>query len=171
MAPATYDIYFTGSRGNPRQCIIMGEDVEHVFFRFETPEVFMTNTRTTVYRNKEDVVAAFDWTASNYLGLATVMHRQPFPMSQLVAQGSVPSARAFNLNGMRFEWRRGREDPFSYDLYAPQNVRIASYRRFDESTPVGPAHGLMQYTFVQPALLLESLLALCINRWLDMNAM
>ena len=45
-----YDVYFTGSRGNPRQCIIIGEDVEPIFYRFETPDVFMTNTTTTVSR-------------------------------------------------------------------------------------------------------------------------
>lgn len=81
-----------------------------------------------------------------------------------------------------------REDAGSYDvsvldtpkflselaglqLYAPQNRRIASFRRFDQQTPVGPSHGYMQYTFVQPDLLLEALLALCMNRWLDINGM
>lgn len=50
MSPAVgaYDLYFTGSRGNPRQCIIIGEDVEPIFYRFETPDVYMTNTTTTV---------------------------------------------------------------------------------------------------------------------------
>lgn len=48
MSPAGYDLYFTGSRGNPRQCIIIGEDVEPVFFRFETPDVYMSYTKTTV---------------------------------------------------------------------------------------------------------------------------
>jgi len=49
MAPQPlYDVYFTGSQGNPRQCIVIGEDVEPVFIRFETPEVFMPTTRTTV---------------------------------------------------------------------------------------------------------------------------
>ena len=43
-----YDLYFTGSLGNPRQCIVMGEDEQPVFYRFETPDVYMSNTRTTV---------------------------------------------------------------------------------------------------------------------------
>jgi hypothetical protein len=122
MAPASYDLYFTGSRGNPRQCIVIGEDVEPVFFRFETPDVYMTNTRTTVsvnlhtcaflrpflllpspksyplpcpasyqiYRNQGEEVAAFDWTASIYLGLVTILNRPAFPMSQLVLQGTTP---------------------------------------------------------------------------------
>ena len=34
-----------------------------------------------------------------------------------------------------------------------------------------PSHGVLQYNFVQPDLLLEALLALCINRWLDINGM
>ncbi|KLO18792.1 hypothetical protein SCHPADRAFT_993244 [Schizopora paradoxa] len=170
MSPAVgaYDLYFTGSRGNPRQCIIIGEDVEPIFYRFETPDVYMTNTTTTIYRNS-DVVAAFDWTASSYLGLCTVRHRQPFPMSQLVLQGSSATARAFYLNQVKFEWRRDKDDPTGYSLYTAQNIRIASFRRQDQNTPVGPSHAFLQYTFVQPALLLESLLALCVNRWIDGN--
>ena len=31
-----------------RKCIIIGEDVAPVFFRFETPEVYMTETQTLV---------------------------------------------------------------------------------------------------------------------------
>ncbi|KAL5533027.1 hypothetical protein ACEPAF_4803 [Sanghuangporus sanghuang] len=87
------------------------------------------------------------------------------------------SSRAFFLNGAKFEWRRLREDQLNYDLYhAPQNqngpgVRIASFRTVDQATPLGPAHGFLQYNFVQPALLLEALLALSLNRWLDMHAM
>ncbi|TDL27581.1 hypothetical protein BD410DRAFT_782705 [Rickenella mellea] len=168
MSPAGYDLYFTASRGNPRQCMILGEDVEKLFFRFETPEVYMTNTRTSIHRNQE-LVAVFDWTATNYLGLATVIQRPPFPMSRLVLPGSTVNSRAFVFNATTFEWRRRQEDPFSYDLYGPQNVKIGIFRRIDQSTPVGPSHGFMHYTFVQPALLLESLLALCINRWIDMN--
>ncbi|KAH8117516.1 hypothetical protein DFH11DRAFT_1687498 [Phellopilus nigrolimitatus] len=177
MAPAAYDLYFTGLRATPRQCIIIGEDVEPVFFRFETPEVFMTNTRTMVskssllprpsgstlsaadqprdiYRNQDETVAAFDWSANNYLGMCSVKHRQSFPMSRLVLPGSSASARAFFLNGSKFEWRRTREDPCSYD-----------------ATPVGPSHAFLQYTFAQPALLLEALLALSVNRWIDANTM
>ncbi|KAL5511530.1 hypothetical protein ACEPAH_4747 [Sanghuangporus vaninii] len=177
MSPP-YDLYFTASpTANPRQCIILGEDVEPIFYRFETPEVFMTNKRTTVYRNQDEMVAVFDWSTDLYLGLCTIKDRQPFAMAMLVLPGSTPSSRAFFLNGAKFEWRRLREDQLNYDLYhAPQNqngpgVRIASFRTVDQATPLGPAHGFLQYNFVQPALLLEALLALSLNRWLDMHAM
>ena len=50
-------------------------------------------------------------------------------------------------------------------------VRIASFRTVEQATPLGPAHGFLQYNFVQPALLLEALLALSLNRWLDMHTM
>ncbi|EJD05953.1 uncharacterized protein FOMMEDRAFT_153301 [Fomitiporia mediterranea MF3/22] len=194
------------------QCIILGDDVEPIFYRFETPDVFMTNKRTTagdrrcgpprrpsppspalrecnlsgadhhispfdIYRNQDEMVAIFDWSADSYLGLCTVKNRQPFPMAMLVLPGSTASARAFFLNGSKFEWRRTRDDQLGYDLYhVPQNahgqppVRIAFFRTVDQPTPLGPAHGFLQYTFVQPPLLLEALLALSINRWMDMNA-
>ncbi|PAV24328.1 btb poz domain btb2 [Pyrrhoderma noxium] len=174
MAPV-YDLYFTGSRGNPRQCIILGEDVEPIFYRFETPEVFMTDTKTMIYRNQDEVVAAFEWSAGTYLGLCNIRNRQSFPMSQLVLPGSSSNARAFFFQGSKFEWRRLREDPYSYDLFhVPpnvQSVRIAFFRKIDQQTPVGPAHGFLQYTFTQPFLLLESLLALCLNRWMDVHSM
>ena len=68
MPPATYDLYFTGSKGNPRQCIVIGEDVEPVFYRFETPDVYMTNTRTTV-------------SASALLRVCTPPPFHPFPFT------------------------------------------------------------------------------------------
>ena len=64
---------------------------------------------------------------------------------------------------------------FTYQLFhvSPnvQSVRIAFFRKIDQQTPVGPAHGFLQYTFTQPFLLLESLLALCLNRWMDVHSM
>ena len=64
---------------------------------------------------------------------------------------------------------------FTYQLFhvSPnvQSVRIAFFRKIDQQTPVGPAHGFLQYTFTQPLLLLESLLALCLNRWMDVHSM
>lgn len=131
-----------------------------------TPEI------TQIYRNQNDAVARFDWTATNYLGLCTVMQRQPFPMSQLVLPGSVAkydtcllyltlsslslSARAFFLDGRKFEWRRMREDAGSYDVSVLDtpistssypNSPVSSYTppktagspRFDASTSRHPS--------------------------------
>ncbi|KAI5124491.1 hypothetical protein M0805_003018 [Coniferiporia weirii] len=173
MALPAYDLYFTGSR-DPCQCIIIGEGVEPLFFRFETLESFTATTRTMVHRNQDGVVATLDWNTSPYLGTCTVKHRQqPFPMSTFVLPSANPDARAFFLDGTKFEWRRTREDQGSYDLFhvpqGAQSVRIAFFRKYDQATPVGPSHGFLQYTFTQSTLLLEAILALCLNRWLDLN--
>lgn len=53
-------------------------------------------------------------------------------------------------------------------LYAAQTGRIAAFRRCITSTVVGPSHGLLQYKFSHQQLLVESLVSLCINRWMDM---
>ena len=99
------------------------------------------------------------------------------------------SARTFWSEGTRFEWRRCYEDPNSYDvrherhsgshmprdrlpssqLFAIPNRRIAIFRRYAQATPIGPSHGMLQYTFSHDLLLLEALLALCLNRWIDMR--
>jgi len=100
------------------------------------------------------------------------------------------SARSFfSSDGLQFEWRRDRDTPSSYDvrvspfaflfihvlnslqLYAGSDKPIAVFRRFSQpqSTAVGPAHGLFQYSFTRDNLLVESLVALCINRWIDLH--
>lgn len=60
-----------------------------------------------------------------------------------------------------------------FELYSlnPSVVRIAAFRRYAEETPVGRSTGLLQYTFAHDQLLLYSLLALSLNRWVDMYAM
>ncbi|KAF9477379.1 hypothetical protein BDN70DRAFT_881284 [Pholiota conissans] len=169
MASITYDLFFTG-RDDPRSCVIIGEDTKPVYFCFETTERnLMPNVRTMVYRNNKEVCAKLEWSPGNHLGGATIGNRQ-LPMSQLVLAGSSNSARAFiSADGKRFEWRRNRENPTSYDLYAAQNSRIACFRRFTQSTVIGPSHALLQYTFTSDWLLIEALVALCVNRWIDLH--
>jgi hypothetical protein len=89
-------------------------------------------------------------------------------------------------DGRKFEWRRRlHDDPNSYDvrlssspvsgpvahfglqLYTEPDRRIAIFRRFVQLTPVGPSHAVLQYAFNNDLLLLEALLALCLNRWID----
>ncbi|KAF9009411.1 hypothetical protein BDQ17DRAFT_1235893 [Cyathus striatus] len=167
--PATYDLFFTG-RDDPRSCVIIGEDTKPIYFCFETIERNMIpNIRTMVYRNNKEVCARLDWSPGNHLGSATIGSRQ-LPMSQLVLPGSSNNARAFvSADGRRFEWRRSRENPTSYDLYASPNMRIAIFRRYAQPTAVGPSHGLLQYTFNHDLLLAEALVALCLNRWIDIH--
>jgi hypothetical protein len=168
MSPIdTYDLYFTG-KDDPRGCIVIGEDTKPVYLVFETSHI--PSTRTTVYRNQEEVVALFDWIPGNHFGRAVIGTKQ-LPMSNLVLPGSAPNARLFWSEGTRFEWRRCYEDPNSYDLFAIPNKRIAIFRRYAQSTPIGPSHGMLQYTFSHDRLLLEALLALCLNRWIDWRGM
>jgi len=169
MAASTYELFFTG-RDDPRDgCVVIGRDVKPVFLEFETSD--NPTIRTTIQRN-EQVVAAFDWTPGNHLGRCRIGARE-IPMAQLVLPGSAPNARMFlSSDGRRFEWRRRlHDDPNSYDLFTAPNTRIAIFRRFAQLTPVGPSHGVLQYAFSHDLLLLEALLALCFNRWIDWRGM
>ncbi|PPR04957.1 hypothetical protein CVT24_010415 [Panaeolus cyanescens] len=181
MAPTTYDLFFTG-RDDPRSCVIIGEDVKPVYFCFETSERnLMPNVRTMVYRNNKEVCAKLEWSPGNHLGGATIGNRS-LPMSHLVLPGS--STRSFPLfttchsahallyqqtghgsSGERIEIIHRR---MMY-LYAAQNMRIAVFTRITQATAVGPSHGLLQYTFVHDTLLIEALVALCLNRWIDLH--
>jgi len=121
-----------------------------------------------ITRGRNEPAAVFDWAAQHYLGLATVRGRS-FPMADLV-QETAPSARAFDYDRQKYEWRRVAATPGSYELYA-QNSKIAAFRLVNQMTPVGPSHGYLQYAFAKPDLLLTALLALCVNRWIDAGNM
>jgi len=176
--PPVYEVFFTG-KDDPRDgAIVIGfEDTKPQFFRFETTVTFMGNTRTTVYRDAGDDVAWLDWTAGNNLGSVTIHARQSSsPMLHFVMHGSVNGSRAFlSADGRHFEWRRCADDPYSYDLWASSRLnpstRIASYRRSNQNTPVGPSYAFLSYIFNNDYLLLEALIALSINRWLDWRGM
>ncbi|TFK27393.1 hypothetical protein FA15DRAFT_211809 [Coprinopsis marcescibilis] len=175
MVATTYDLFFTG-RDDPRSCIVIGEDVKPIYFSFETRErqqLMSPSIKTTVYKNgSEQLCASLEWSPGNHLGNITIVgSNRQVPMSHFVLPGSCPLSRAFvATDGRRYEWRRLREVPTSYDLYsAGTSIRIAVFRRYAQATVVGPSHGLMQYTFINESLLVDSLLALCINRWIDLH--
>ncbi|KAF9533439.1 hypothetical protein CPB83DRAFT_845262 [Crepidotus variabilis] len=171
MSTTTYDLFFTG-RDDPRSCVIIGEDSRPVYFCFETTErSMMSNVRTMVYRNDKEFCAKLEWSPGNHLGGVTIGSRE-LHMSNLVSPGSCIGARAFvSADGSTFEWRRDRENPASYDLYAHSNRPIGAFRRFPKtkSTAVGPSHAHFQYSFNHDLLLTEALVALCINRWIDLH--
>jgi len=166
MSPQAYALFFVG-KSDPRDgCVVIGEDVKPVFFRFETPAVRLGDARTTIYRNGE-VVALFDWTMSTHFGLATINSRQ-LPMSQLVMPGTVPRSRVFvSSSGERYEWRSTADREISYTLYKGSSEKLATFCYSSSPSPVGPTHAFMRYIFQNEALLLEALLALALNRWLD----
>jgi len=120
------------------------------------------------------VVAWLDWAHGNHLGFVTIANRQQsVSMTHFVMHGSTPNSRVFlSSNGRQYEWRRCDDDPNSYDLCLRTNMaRIATYRRYDQATPVGPSYAFMSYLFDNDPLLLEALVALCINRWIDWQGM
>jgi len=162
-------LYFTG-KDDPRDCIIMGEDTKPVYIEFQTPNCYVPDVRTTVYRNNGESVAFLDWTMGVHLGRATIGSKQ-LPMSELVRPGQFSNSRIFvSCDGRCLEWRRCTDDRNSYDLYYA-NTKIAIFRRFPQPTPVGPSHGYVQYTFKNDLLLIEALIALSLNRWLDWRGM
>lgn len=100
------------------------------------------------------------------------------------------SARRFQaVDGRFYEWRRSYPDPKSYEVcYAfghrpshcpytcacqlypgPNTSPIAVYRHFPQASPIGPTHGTLEYNFTDGLFLLQMLLALNLNRWLDWN--
>ncbi|KAJ7582847.1 hypothetical protein C8J56DRAFT_233173 [Mycena floridula] len=172
MSDETFDLFFTG-RDDPRRCVIIGEDTKPIYLCFETPERgLMLSTRTMLISNNTEVVATLEFSPGNHpLGKAVIRERH-IPMSHLVLPGSNQYARSFvSSDGKTLEWRRCLNSPSSYDLYAAPNIRIAAFRPYVSSTPVGPSHGLLQYRFQHDLLLIECLLALCLNRWIDLHGM
>lgn len=167
--PPVYEVFFTG-RDDPRDgCIVIGEDTRPVFYRFETPQSYVGNPRTTVYRNAGEIVACMDWSVVGHqLGVLTIANRQS-PMTRFVMHGSSVNSRVFLTgDGRQYEWRRCPDDPESYDLFTVQgNQRIATYRRRPQTTPIGHSYAFMSYLFDNEVFLLESLIALCLNKWLD----
>jgi len=167
-----FKLYFTG-RDDPRDAsIVIGEDTTPIFFEFETAVVAPCLTRTTVSSNRRPV-AAFDWDADgNRLGVVTVGDRE-CPMEHLVLPGSSPNARRFQAaDGRFYEWRRRYRTSESYELYVgPNTPPIAVYCRYAQATPIGPSHGTLEYSFTDELFLLEALLALNLNRWLDWDLM
>ncbi|ESK96908.1 hypothetical protein Moror_6486 [Moniliophthora roreri MCA 2997] len=163
----TYDLFFIGAKEDPRSCSIIGEDdTKPIYFSFETYERPMANKRTIISRGR-DAIASFEWGPGNHLGYVYVGQRS-FPMSHLMLPGSSSNARSFSsTDGRRFEWRRVQGSPSSYDLYMLPNHHIAAFRRYVSSTAVGPSHGLLQYKFMDDMLLLECLLSLCVQRYMD----
>ncbi|KAF8557338.1 hypothetical protein OG21DRAFT_1407475 [Imleria badia] len=171
MSSFDFQLFFTG-RNDPRDgCIVIGEDATPVFFEFETAMLSPFKAHTTIYSDRNPV-AAFDWdTNGDSLGVATIGDKE-FPMEHLVLPGSSPNARRFQAaDGRFYEWRRSHHDPESYELYAgPNTPPIAVYRQFSQATPIGPTHGTLEYNFTDRLFLLQVLLALSLNRWLDWNS-
>ncbi|KAI0340119.1 hypothetical protein BDW22DRAFT_1431160 [Trametopsis cervina] len=173
----SYDIFFTGPDDDPRHnCVMIGfldDTLRRPFYlSFETPDIVTSETVTTVYRDNRIQVASFEWTAKNYMGLATIAGKKT-PMVNLVQPGTSPNARKFvTTDGRTFEWRKAASVPlgFRYDLHSGPNIpSIATFSRFDrpQHTDIGPSYAYLNCRFDDELLLVEACLALCLNRWID----
>ncbi|EPQ58416.1 hypothetical protein GLOTRDRAFT_35791 [Gloeophyllum trabeum ATCC 11539] len=175
MSQPVYKLYFTG-RDDPRNgCIVIGEDTKPIFFRFDTPDIFMGNARTAVTKGNGDMVAFFEWTGTSHPGSATIIGDRQIPMGRLVMTNlpfTPPGSRVFESSrGGRYAWRKPGNGSNAYDVRRDPPVPIGIYRRFVQWTPIGPSYAYMQYTFDDDVLLLDSLLALSLNRWLDLQGL
>ncbi|OCH90288.1 hypothetical protein OBBRIDRAFT_606944 [Obba rivulosa] len=180
MAPAALttpepnQIYFMKRDDIRHGCGIIGfintpqqKDVP-VYYRLETPQAAGQVTRTTVYRNDTEPVAYLNWANGDGLGMATIRDKKDTPMSWLIMRGTVPNARMFiSYDNRKYEWRRMSASPEAYDLYLAPDYRMGTFRRVNSTTPVGNSYAFMEHIIDNEALLLESLVALCINRWID----
>jgi len=164
--PSCFDLYFVGQINDPRNMQVIGyEGSNPILYSFDTV-TYGTQTRTSICRGAGEMLAYFDWTNTTHMGLCVIGAHQKFAMALLVGTGSTSFSRRFRHKNSYFEWRRISND--SYDLFSADNVRLALFRSKLQSTPVGEAYGYMQYGFqAQDGLLLEALLALCVNRWID----
>lgn len=117
-------------------------------------------------------MAHFDWDLGNHLGTGSYLGKD-IEMAQLVKNGTNHYCRRFaSRNGGVYEWRRCLDNPHGYDLFTvPGNLRLAEYRRMSMNTPVGPSHAYLHLWFDAEDLLLESLLSLCLNRWIDWHGL
>jgi len=161
-----YFLHFTGLDGI-RDLRAIGESTKPLFVEFDTgPSHDSPGNRTEIKMNRT-FVATFDWHIGDNLGLASIGGRQML-MSHLVYNLNTNNRMFVSADGTRYEWRRlYPEDPTAYDLYLIPHTPIARFRREYEDTPVGPSYAYLQFCFDSDRLLLEALLALCINRWVD----
>ncbi|KAG6330628.1 hypothetical protein ID866_8464 [Astraeus odoratus] len=166
MANFPYVVFFTGIDDPRDGCNIIGEDDKPVYFEFEVG----ASTHTTIYSNRQPV-AALDWGDGSGLRRASISGRD-VTADQLTIPGSVPNARAFvsGVDGRIYEWRRSYQEPNSYELWAGP-TQIAVFDKFIYQTPTGPSHATLSYNFTDSLFLLEALVTLNLNRWLDMNKM
>ncbi|KAF9036674.1 hypothetical protein BJ165DRAFT_594591 [Panaeolus papilionaceus] len=199
MAPTTYDLFFTGRDDPRSCVIIGEDVKPVYFCFETSERNLMPNVRTMVYRNNKEVCAKLEWSPGNHLGGATIGNRTlPMSHLVLPGSSSRPfhnSAHAHlyqqtvhGLSGERTEiihprmmyvphfkfplaphWRTHSQTTLGIQLYAAQNMRIAVFTRITQATAIGPSHGHLQYTFVHDTLLIEALVALCLNRWIDLH--
>ncbi|KAH8108168.1 hypothetical protein BXZ70DRAFT_42559 [Cristinia sonorae] len=181
-----YDLFFAGQDHPRHGCKMIGDTGPHrrpVFYSFDTPIIATEQDATTTVFNGTRNIATLKWVAGNHLGSYQVegMSR-PNMMSYLymVPNGEVDRSRGSlfqTASGRTYEWRKVRKpnEPLQYDLYpSGGGDAVGGYRRFSpprQSAHAGLLYGTLTHNFDDDELMLYALLALCINRWVDMNGL
>ncbi|KAI0253856.1 hypothetical protein BJV78DRAFT_1152686 [Lactifluus subvellereus] len=175
--PANFEVHFLDS-DNPRHGFrIMGMD-PLVYYQFQTPVGFLS-THTIVTDARGATVVTFNWFGTSALGTLTWPGSPPrhAHMGELVMPFQpMPHSRSFLCEGpdrtVRLFWWRRRPQG-DYDLYAAHepDTLIGLFRKHrpEEVLSVGKNYATFYFSFSHGPLLLHSLLALCLNRWLDLQ--
>ncbi|KZP20774.1 hypothetical protein FIBSPDRAFT_528926 [Athelia psychrophila] len=141
-----------------------------MLFEFDTNSMhYQPGNVTEIIMNRMPV-ATLNWHTRDRLGLVniTLEPRIQATMSNMAIHVPETNGRMFtSADGVCYEWRRSPEDPRAYDLFLMPDALLGKFRHEYEDTPVGPSFAYLQFCFDHQRLLLESMLSLCINRWLD----
>ncbi|KAI0259942.1 hypothetical protein BC834DRAFT_590358 [Gloeopeniophorella convolvens] len=182
--PLNFEVHFLDSEDPRHGCRVMST-APFVFYTFDTPIGFL-DTHTTIsgmIRVDAEIVpfATFNWFGSSAIGTMTITWPGTPPhnahMGELVASmgPTMPNCRRFRSHGPDglahdFWWHRLPNG--DYDLYCEPGTRIGVFRRarpLEHIPNVGDIFATLWYSFQHPPLLLKAILALCLNRWLDLQ--
>jgi len=175
-------VFFTGNRDPRDNNILVGHTITStqqefpILFEFRTQHVDQETATTvgiitTVMRHNEEPVAQLCWTPpGDQLGMMRVFGRpHETPMTYFFMPATHHSGRLFLSaeDNRTYEWRRLQQSD-EYDLFSagdPPPVLLATFRReYIANTAVGRVHAVLKYRFSSEYLLLEAVIALCINR-------
>ncbi|KAH9977288.1 hypothetical protein BGW80DRAFT_844682 [Lactifluus volemus] len=175
--PANFEVHFLHS-DHPRHGFRVMSMDPFVFYEFITPVGFLS-THTIVTDASGANIVTYNWFGTSALGTIT----WPGPPAREAHMGelvmpfqSMPHSRSFLCEGpdqtMRLFWWH-RLPGGNYDLYAAHepDTCIGTYRKHQppEALAVGKNYATFFYGFSHEPLLLHALLALCLNRWLDLQ--
>jgi len=172
---ASYEVHFLNSY-DPRHGFTVMSVNPDTYYEFRTPVGFL-ETHTIVTDESGATIVTFNWFGPHALGTMTWPGPPPrqVHMGELVmSHQSMPDSRAFVCEGpdnvvRRFWWRRLEQG--HYDLYvaAVPAVCIGIFRKHHppEQLAVGDNYATLYFSFLHRPLLVNALLALSLNRWLD----
>ncbi|KAF8479082.1 hypothetical protein DFH94DRAFT_39379 [Russula ochroleuca] len=175
--PVNLAVHFLHS-DNPRHGFCVMSTNPLTYYDFQTPIGFL-ETHTIVTDDRGATIVTFNWFGLSALGTMTwpgPPAHEAHMVDLVMPHQWMPNSRAFFCEGpdqqmRRFWWRRLPQG--NYDLYAAHepDVRIGLFRKHHppEENSLGDIYATFNFEFVHEPLLLNALLALCLNRWLDFH--